>query len=80
MIKLPGKPPPLVERAFDLARSGRFAGLEALRRELRLEGYDASDIDFRGQSLRGQLLRLCQESSRLAGAESGDKRPIEGSA
>ena len=45
-----------LERAFELARSGMFAELGALERQLRDEGYQQTQLE--GASVRKQLLAL----------------------
>ncbi len=45
-----------LERAFQLARSGRFRSVTDIRKALRDEGY--SDADFVGKSLLAQLRGL----------------------
>jgi hypothetical protein len=45
-----------LERAFELARSGRFTDLAALERQLRNEGYQ--QIQLEGASVRKQIRAL----------------------
>jgi DNA-binding transcriptional regulator YiaG len=45
-----------LERAFELARSGKYRTLRELTRELKSEGY--SDEHIEGRQIRTQLLRL----------------------
>ena len=42
-----------IERAFDLAASGEVDTVDAIRRQLRAEGYDQRQIE--GATLRNQL-------------------------
>lgn len=49
-----------LERAFDLARTGDYANLNQITKQLRAEGYDLKQIE--GQSLRRQLRALCDDS------------------
>ena len=45
--------PTEIERAFELARSGHFKGVEEIRKEIRREGYTAKQLD--GPALAKQL-------------------------
>jgi hypothetical protein len=45
-----------LERAFELAKSGNVATIEALRHRLRAEGY--SDATIKGKTLSAQLRAL----------------------
>lgn len=49
-------PTPL-ERAFSLARTGNFAGVDEIRTQLKVEGYGVSQIT--GSTLKKQLQLLC---------------------
>jgi hypothetical protein len=46
-----------LERAFQLARSGRVAKVDDIRKQLRQEGYDERAVDG-GPSLASQLREL----------------------
>ena len=46
-----------LERAFQLARSGRLATVDDIKKQLRQEGYDVSS-EYDGSSLRSQLRDL----------------------
>jgi hypothetical protein len=50
-------PPTTIERAFDLARSGRFATVTSIRKQLRVEGYQEKS-QFQGPALYKQLRLL----------------------
>ena len=58
--------PTLLERAFELARSGEHVELLALIKRLKSEGYMGVDAALSGPSLRKQLRDLCRhaESAR----------------
>jgi hypothetical protein len=49
--------PTVIERAFDLARSGRMASVGDIRNTLRAEGYREEGQLF-GRSITQQLMRL----------------------
>jgi hypothetical protein len=51
-----------LERAFQLAKSGNVATIDALKRQLRAEGYSAATIT--GTTLAKQLRALIQASQR----------------
>lgn len=55
----PSEPPqPLLERAFDLAREGKYSNVQALEAVLRREGYVRPEMVLYGRSLRKQLREL----------------------
>jgi hypothetical protein len=57
-----------LERAFQLARSGKVSKIEDIRKILKNEGYDARAVDG-GQSLKSQLRSLIKAAPlRLNGA------------
>lgn len=58
--------PSTIERAYALARSGRFATVEKLRLQLRLEGCRAVDALLAPRSIRGHLEAICAASARVA--------------
>ena len=49
--------PTALERAFDLARSGKYAGVSELRQQLKIEGYSPEQLS--GPALLRQLRDLC---------------------
>ncbi len=58
-----------LERAFELARSGRCSTVADIKRKLREEGYQDDQIE--GPSLFGQLNTLMRKSARRPGSETG---------
>lgn len=63
---MPSEPrKPFVERAFEMARSGRFATFETMERALYEEGYPKTCAHWNSTALRRQLRALCREASRL---------------
>jgi hypothetical protein len=55
--------PNIVQRSYELARSGTCAGIEEVRRRLRSEGYaDATAQLTASPSLRKDLTRLCLQA------------------
>jgi hypothetical protein len=52
--------PTSIERAFDLARSGQYPGVDALRKQLKAEGLPLTHIQ--GPSLVRQLREICLAS------------------
>jgi hypothetical protein len=58
-----------LERAFELARSGRCATVADIKRKLREEGYQDDQIE--GPSLFGQLNSLMRKSAGRISSESG---------
>jgi hypothetical protein len=67
--------PTAIERAFQLAKSGRYASVANLRKTLEAEGYPKEH--FSGPTMRKQLeglIRSAQGSQNARGAK-GEKRP-----
>lgn len=54
-----------LERAFELARSGRFSTVAEIKRKLREEGY--MDDQVEGPLLFGQLNSLMKKAARESG-------------
>ena len=61
-----GKPPPLIERAYELAKSGSCTNVQHIRRQLSRDGYSASEIQahLEGRTLRRELIQHCKDSAR----------------
>lgn len=51
-----------MERAFELARTGRFGRVKDLEKALATEGYARGDPQIQSPSVRKQLRRLCCQS------------------
>jgi hypothetical protein len=54
--------PTALERAFELAKSGDYAGIPQIQAKLVLEGYARNQLD--GPSLMRQLRALCVEAQK----------------
>jgi hypothetical protein len=54
--------PSIIERAFELARSGEYATIDDIRKRLKSERYSQVDAHLAGISVRRQLLDLCREA------------------
>jgi len=62
---MPSEPSkPFVERAFEMAQSGRFETLETMERALYEEGYPRASLHWNSATLRKQLRALCRQASR----------------
>ena len=60
--------PTLMERAYELAKSGECDSVRAITVRLNDEGYLYPDSHLSGPTIRSELLRLCRESwSRVHG-------------
>ena len=59
-----------IERAFEIARSGRFTRLDYLQKQLAQEGYDPSSIF--GRQISKQLHALAREAK----AKQADPSPM----
>lgn len=55
---------PILQRAYELARSGGYASVTALRRQLKKDGYDGHSIDGHtfGLGTRRELQRLMRQA------------------
>ena len=53
---------PLLERAFELAGSGEYAGVREIRQRLSHEGYANVEGQLFGPELGKPLARLCREA------------------
>jgi len=51
--------PSTLERAFDLARSGRFASVSDIRLALKRERFDQVEAHLAGSAIARQLRGLC---------------------
>lgn len=51
-----------VERAYQLARSGRFTQIDHIRSRLISEGYEAVQQHLGAPTLRRDLTRICREA------------------
>ncbi len=54
---------PIIERAYELAKSGRYRSLGVIKSELKRMGYVMVDSHIAGASLSSTLRRLCAEAS-----------------
>ena len=53
-----------IERAYELARSGRCHSVAEVSSRLKQERYDSVEAHLAGPSIRRELRRLCSEASR----------------
>ncbi len=51
--------PTVIERAFELARSGTYPNVSQVMQRLKGEGFDSVDSQISGASIRKQLRELC---------------------
>ncbi len=58
---------PLVERAYELAQSGKFIGATEVKAQLKVEGYSATEIEghLRGRTLRAAINGACKTSRSI---------------
>jgi len=63
----------IVQRAFELAKSGDFPTLDGIRRQLTSEGY-ALDVHFNGRSMKRQLRDMMAAASDGGPTISMEKR------
>jgi hypothetical protein len=62
--------PSVIERAFEIAKSGKVANVADLRKQLTAEGYSNNAQFLTGRSLSNQLTRMIAEA-RMTKANSG---------
>jgi hypothetical protein len=62
-------PPSTLERAFELARSGEYAGVPEIRVQLKKERFESVEAHLAGPSITRQLKALCEEAQRARPAE-----------
>jgi hypothetical protein len=61
---------PILERAYELARSGQCQGVEDIRNRLKAEGYGGEiQMQMSGRTLRADLRRLCRQAWKPVGAD-----------
>ncbi len=53
---------PIIERAFELARSGAFVKVRDLEKVLYAEGYPKNSHQLVSPTLRKQLLTVCKDA------------------
>ena len=56
---------PILHRAFELARTGRYGRVKDLEKALAAEGYARSDPQLHSPSVRKQLRQLCRQTISL---------------
>ena len=54
--------PSIIERAFELARTGQCGSIDDIRKRLKAEQYSQVDAHLSGISVRRQLLDLCRQA------------------
>ncbi len=60
------RPPHILARAFDLARSGEYSDVDAIRRTLIGEHYDSVLGHLSGPTIKRDLLKLCSAAATKA--------------
>lgn len=58
--------PTILERAYELARSGTTTDLQVISRQLKAEGFESVDAHLAGPSLRAELRKISQSAKRPA--------------
>jgi hypothetical protein len=61
--------PTTLERAFELARTGKFHSVEEIRKRLLKEHHDQVDSHLSGPMIRRQLRRACTDARAAAPAQ-----------
>ncbi len=65
--------PSVIERAYQLARSGDYPKLVLVKAELRKEGYEQITAHFAGSATSKALRVICEEAYRLKHAQESDR-------
>jgi hypothetical protein len=65
--------PGIIERAYELARSGRYPTVSMVKKQIRAEGYPSVESYLQGATIHAALRDLC----RAARAEGGESPPSE---
>jgi hypothetical protein len=65
--------PTILERAYELARSGECSTLQMIKRRLKAEGFIAIDAHLYGRTLQDELRRLCHAALGLPPKSPGRK-------
>jgi hypothetical protein len=58
-----------VERAYELARSGKFASLNEIKDRLKADGFRAVDVLLSSRSMQGHLRAICAATYRAPDAQ-----------
>jgi len=70
IAKSSAAPKPLVERAFEMARSGAFTKVETIERALYAEGYPRASPHWNSTTLRKQLRQACLIAAKAMTADT----------
>lgn len=70
-------PPPTVERAYQLARSGKYANLAEIKARLKAEGCHAIEPQLTGRSIQGHLRAICAATYKAPGGVGEAKAASE---
>ncbi len=54
---------PIVERAYALAQTGQFAGVDPIKRRLAVEGYEGLGAWFQSRTFKSTLQTLCRQAA-----------------
>ena len=68
--------PTILERAFQLARSGTCGYIHDIRRQLASEGYLHVNTQLYGRSLAVQLRKICMETQAQRAAEAASPSSV----
>lgn len=58
--------PSVIERAFELARSGTCSSVQEVAQRLKREGFESVEAHLAGMSIRRQLKELCSTNTAIA--------------
>jgi len=77
-MDMPAKnsPQSIIERAFELARSGRCHNVAEVSAKLKQERYESVEAHLAGPSIRRELRRMCAEASRSSQTEEAAPAPV----
>jgi len=67
----------IIERAFELARTGACRTVEEIARRLKQENYESVDTHLGATSLRKELRQICAEARATRMDDSADRLAAE---
>ena len=66
----------LIERAYEMGRSGDHASLKTIEKALEREGYFNVSGHLSGKAFRTELGRLCRDAQGVPVGARGTKKPL----
>lgn len=67
----------VIERAYELARSGRCLNVAEVSSRLKQERYESVEAHLAGPSIRRELRRICSEAAKTARPQPCEPEPSQ---